>query len=700
MGALVDYWYYTGDDRYNALTTQGLLHQIGPSKDYMPPNQTRTEGNDDQGFWGMAVMSAAEYNFPNPPPSEPGWLALAQAVFNTQAWRWDTTQCGGGLRWQVFQFNNGWDYKNSISQACFFNLAARLALYTGNSSYARWADRTWEWMEQVRLIDENYYIYDGVHVEDGCTDITPWQFSYNAGAFLLGAAAMYNYSSLVKTEEGFADKWKERIDGLLTGSKDIFFRGPEGNIMAETACEPIDRCNIDQQSFKAYLSRWMAATTKWAPWTYDFIMPLLRSSAVAAAKQCTGGDNGRMCGLKWTETSAFPPEAPRGEGEPGANAAAPILQKRLRENDNNEGAWDGSTGVGQQMAAMEVVLAGLIEDMTAPVTEDEGGTSDGDPNAGGYYGDPQIYEGKPDELLAGGVFITDGDHYDGNAWRMPPPGDAAGGVFVTLLALGWLGGFLVLMLSDEHAENPVQRRVWRRFLWLYGLVTGKKRDESDARAAENKASESEESQTPQDRPQPPSRPHRPVGLDGPERVTVYSEGLANALASVGRTTHRSGTSASTSVAWADRALPPLPTGEESTMPTNTGKQKCTLSRRGPASPVARRDGTTRPYRTRRHSNIIAWSTTASLEGCTPESSSMASARAAAAGTAHSRSQSSILPNSLSQEESLVSSLAPVMHRHQRPHINERSSSLYHQAISPLNIDKTLPLPPDADEEDE
>lgn len=111
MGTLIDYWYYTGDDTYNDLTSQALLFQVGETNDYMPRNQTRTEGNDDQGFWGLSVMSAAEYKFPDPPADQPQWLALAQAVFNTQAARWDTEHCAGGLRWQIFTWNNGYDYK-------------------------------------------------------------------------------------------------------------------------------------------------------------------------------------------------------------------------------------------------------------------------------------------------------------------------------------------------------------------------------------------------------------------------------------------------------------------------------------------------------------------------------------------------------------------------------------------------------------
>ena len=156
LGAMVDYWYYTGDTTFNANVTEALLAQVGANRDYMPINQTKTEGNDDQAFWGLAALSAAEANFPNPPPDQPQWLALAQAIFNLQASRWDTTQCGGGLKWQIFPFNNGYNYKNSISQGCFFNIAARLARYTANDTYAEWAGRVYDWEENVGFITPEY----------------------------------------------------------------------------------------------------------------------------------------------------------------------------------------------------------------------------------------------------------------------------------------------------------------------------------------------------------------------------------------------------------------------------------------------------------------------------------------------------------------------------------------------------------------
>lgn len=152
------------------------------------------KGNDDQAFWAFAAMSAVEMKYPEPPPKQPSWLSLVQATFNLQVTRWDTQHCGGGLRWQIFPFNKGYDYKNTISNGGFFQLAARLARYTGNETYAEWADKTWDWMHTTPLFTENYNIYDGIKIEN-CSNPYPIQWTYNVGTFLMGAANMYNYVS-------------------------------------------------------------------------------------------------------------------------------------------------------------------------------------------------------------------------------------------------------------------------------------------------------------------------------------------------------------------------------------------------------------------------------------------------------------------------------------------------------------------------
>lgn len=331
FGTMVNYWYYTGDTTYNDITFEALLFQVGPLENYLPLNETKTEGNDDQCFWALSAMSAAETNFHNPPKSRPQWLALAQAVFNSQASRWDSSSCGGGLRWQIFPFNKGYNYKNTISNGCFFNLGARLARYTGNDTYAEWAEKTWNWMISVGLVNNEHHVYDGIDSKN-CHEVNHIQWTYNAGVLLLGAANLYNYTN-------GSDLWGFRTWGLLQGLE-VFFRN---SIMEEVACESVAACNVDELSFKAYLSRWMAATTKIAPFTYDTIMSYLRPSAAAAANQCSGGPSGTMCGISWKSGSD----------------------------------WDGSSGVGQQMAALEVIQSNLLHQVTGPVTGTTGGTSDG-----------------------------------------------------------------------------------------------------------------------------------------------------------------------------------------------------------------------------------------------------------------------------------------------------------------------------------
>jgi mannan endo-1,6-alpha-mannosidase len=184
----------------------------------------------------MTAMTAAEANFQNPPPDQPQWLGLAQAVFNEFVARaeLEVDYCGGGLRWQVYFFENGWDYKNSISNGCFFNLGARLARYTGNDTYAAWAETIWEWITykglmELQLYSEasknfsingqgagGYIAWDGATVESNCTAINGIPYTYNAGVWLLGAATMYNYVSASYPSTTHATK-KARPTALKSG---------------------------------------------------------------------------------------------------------------------------------------------------------------------------------------------------------------------------------------------------------------------------------------------------------------------------------------------------------------------------------------------------------------------------------------------------------------------------------------------------
>ena len=86
-GAMLDYYHYTNDSTYNNSTYQALISQVGPNYDYMVPAQQKDEGNDDQGFWGFATMSAAERSFTASPSPIPSWLQLTINMWNTQTAR-------------------------------------------------------------------------------------------------------------------------------------------------------------------------------------------------------------------------------------------------------------------------------------------------------------------------------------------------------------------------------------------------------------------------------------------------------------------------------------------------------------------------------------------------------------------------------------------------------------------------------------
>lgn len=126
--------------------------------------------------------------------------------------------------------------------------------------------------------------------------------------------------------------------------------------MTEVACENNGKCDVDQRSFKAYLSRFIAYTAAVAPWTRDQLNPLIQASAQAAAKQCNGGPNQTSCGLRWIDG----------------------------------GVNDGSFGVGEQMSAMEIIQSLLYTTKPGPVTLDKGGISKSNPNAGDTSTDTPI----------------------------------------------------------------------------------------------------------------------------------------------------------------------------------------------------------------------------------------------------------------------------------------------------------------------
>lgn len=352
-------------------------------------------------------MLAAEYGFPD---SKDGfsWLSLAQGVFNTQKEEWDTSNCGGGLRWQMEPYQSGYTMKNSISNGGFFQLAARLALYTQNDMYADWAQKTWDWSVSSPLVNnKTWNVADSTDINNGCSTQGNNQWSYNYGAYLTGAAYMYNYVGLSffliplpgiptltmpnqpQTEKA---EWKEAVDSLLEKVLKQFFpqKMGGGQIFSEFLCEPSGLCNFNEILFKGVVSHWLTLVALIVPETYDKIFPKLQTSAQAAAKACSGSGN-NTCGIKW------------------------YTQK-----------WDGSIGMEQQIIATDILGSVLVsEKKNPPLNTKTGGNSKSNPNAGGEETE------NPAELKP----IT--------------AGDRAGASILTILFVGGWGGMIAWMVLGE-----------------------------------------------------------------------------------------------------------------------------------------------------------------------------------------------------------------------------------------------------------
>ena len=127
---------------------------------------------------------------------------------------------------------------------------------------------------------------------------------------------------------------------FFTGDENSHNTSTDAGIMIEVACESEMTCNTDQHAFKGLAAQWMGETMQVAPFTTGTILSYLRTSAQAAAKQCSGGPNGTACGQHWRQAT-----------------------------------YDGQTGLGQELSALNVFLANLALNSSAPTTATSGTTS-------------------------------------------------------------------------------------------------------------------------------------------------------------------------------------------------------------------------------------------------------------------------------------------------------------------------------------
>lgn len=118
--------------------------------------------------------------------------------------------------------------------------------------------------------------------------------------------------------------------------------------------------------------------TQLAPHTADSILPALKTSANAAIKTCTGGDQARQCSLDWVD-----------------------------------GKFSGKSDASQEMSVLNAVSSLLVGSANGPRTAKSTGNSGGSNDDGkgssedqGSSGDGDKKGDKPDNAKSSGFKIT------------------------------------------------------------------------------------------------------------------------------------------------------------------------------------------------------------------------------------------------------------------------------------------------------
>jgi mannan endo-1,6-alpha-mannosidase len=276
VDGLLTYTSTTGDKRYVPMLQDTLLSEGMTTHDFMTVHAT---GNDDQAWWALAALTAAETKLPA--KGDVDWATLARNVFEQQKTRWDTAKCNGGMKWKVLEGDgkDGWHYKSTIANGLFFQLAARLAALTADADALTWAEKVYDWVESVGLIDGDFNVFDGTDDAkgpNGCVDVNHNQWSYNVGVFLHGAAVMAAHTG--------EERWMERTRGFLASAKRTFVNQDTGRLV-EARCDHDQSCDSDQVSFKGTLARWLGATAEVLPKLRKEIDEIVVGAAAATAEQ-------------------------------------------------------------------------------------------------------------------------------------------------------------------------------------------------------------------------------------------------------------------------------------------------------------------------------------------------------------------------------------------------------------------------------
>ncbi|PVI00707.1 glycoside hydrolase family 76 protein [Periconia macrospinosa] len=292
-----------------------------------PEWDNATIGDLGQSAWGLAVLTAVEIGLTE--PKDQKWIDLTMGVFNALARRWTSEEsiCRGGLlagpgslQQEKNPSNADLLGKSAFSNANFFLLSARLALYSGDQTFVTWAEKIWEWIE-MQLVEKKDWTVDDAeihftedHSAGECSKKdSAWFRGYRDRALLIeGLSVMYNVTS-----NSSDSKWSAPLASFINATcSDNSECRPSSSSFENTTTDYIIRgcesgatgqCPFDNRSIKGPWIRALSRAAYLAPSLTEKIHKIVGASAAGAASKCrktNGTDVG--CDVLWGKTCNTP----------------------------------------------------------------------------------------------------------------------------------------------------------------------------------------------------------------------------------------------------------------------------------------------------------------------------------------------------------------------------------------------------------
>lgn len=172
--------------------------------------------------------------------AETTWDQINEQVSN------HNSPCRGGVFWyrdRQSPVPNRARLLSTVSSLQYAFLSARLHAVTDEEKYLKAAIRTYNWVFEAKLIDNEGRVFDGTY-SPKCWQIEKKEHSYNSGLFLGVSGLLYKATG--------DKKYITEANLVLKRSLKVF-TDKNGKIIDE--CEPENKCKVNQAAFKGIFVR-------------------------------------------------------------------------------------------------------------------------------------------------------------------------------------------------------------------------------------------------------------------------------------------------------------------------------------------------------------------------------------------------------------------------------------------------------------